>query len=118
METLILLIIALLNAYTAWATMQNKQDIRKIELATNSMKDALVAATDKSAHAAGREEGRQEGAATAAVLARGALSSHGPLQSVGGEEVPTKDRRVAEAAERTASAQERVADSTERKETK
>ena len=44
-----------------------------IEKATNSMKDALVASTGNAAHAAGKEEGRLEGEAKAAVLAQGQL---------------------------------------------
>jgi hypothetical protein len=47
--------------------------VQKTELNTNSMKDALVAATKLSAHAEGREEGRAEGAATAATLAQGVM---------------------------------------------
>ena len=38
---------------------------------TNSMKDALVLATKQAAHAAGHEEARLEGEATAATLAQG-----------------------------------------------
>jgi hypothetical protein len=36
------------------------RNIRKIEIATNSMKDALVSATRSEAHAAGVQEGRLE----------------------------------------------------------
>lgn len=38
-----------------------RDDIRTIEKATNSMKDQLVAATGKAAHAAGLAEGKKEG---------------------------------------------------------
>lgn len=34
--------------------------VEKIEIATNSMKDALVSATASSAHAQGKSEGREE----------------------------------------------------------
>ena len=44
------------------------EDVHKVELATNSMKDALVAATDKAAHAAGVNEERIKGEAKAAAL--------------------------------------------------
>lgn len=60
-QNLILLAIAALNAWSIWVQYGSKKDIRKIEVATNSMKDALVAATDKAAHAQGKEEGRIEG---------------------------------------------------------
>ena len=60
-NTVGLLAIAMLNAFTAWMAWNSRKNIEKIEIATNSMKDALVAATDKAAHAAGREEGRAEG---------------------------------------------------------
>jgi len=45
---------------TLVATLRTKKDIAKIEVATNSMKDALVASTAKASHAEGREEGRIE----------------------------------------------------------
>lgn len=35
-------------------------NVRRVEVATNSMKDALVAATEKAAGLAGEERGRQE----------------------------------------------------------
>lgn len=66
-NTLMLLGIAALNAFTAWMTwrtsediLQTKKDVRKIELATNSMHDALVATTAKASHAVGKAEGRAE----------------------------------------------------------
>ena len=37
------------------------ENVTKIEVATNSMKDALVKATGDASFAAGREEGRNEG---------------------------------------------------------
>ena len=39
---------------------ETKENVKKIEIATNSMKDALVAATDAAAHAKGKVEGRAE----------------------------------------------------------
>lgn len=53
----------------------NSRKIEQVHLATNSMKDALVSATGTAAHAAGREEGRIEGEAKAAVLAEGKLQA-------------------------------------------
>jgi len=62
---LILAVIAAFNAITAiigWMThraiTEAKIDIRKVELATNSMKDQLVAATALASEAKGRDEER------------------------------------------------------------
>lgn len=57
-ETLALLTIAALNAYTAWLAYRTKQDMHKVEIATNSMKDALVASTAKASHAEGMADQR------------------------------------------------------------
>ena len=43
---------------TAWQSWHNGRKIELIRHATNSMKDALVAATGKAAHAEGVAEGR------------------------------------------------------------
>jgi hypothetical protein len=45
-------------------------DVHKIELATNSMKDALVAATGDASFRAGKDEARIEGEQKAAALVR------------------------------------------------
>lgn len=54
------------TAYFGWRAHQTAQtnavNIQKIETATNSMKDALVAATGQAQYSAGREQGRLEGA--------------------------------------------------------
>ena len=42
------------------AVAEVKDDVRKIELATNSMKDALVQATAKASMAEGEAKGRQD----------------------------------------------------------
>ncbi len=64
-DHIIWLIVAGLNTYTAWiahrthevtTAVAEKVEIIKVE--TNSMKDALVATTDKAARAEGREAGR------------------------------------------------------------
>ncbi len=65
-NTVALIILALIT----WSTRTN---IQKIEVATNSMKDALVKATGEAEHAAGKEEGRTESARTAAALAQGVI---------------------------------------------
>ncbi len=47
------------------------ENVQKIEIATNSMKDALVKATAAASHLEGREEMRGEAAAAAAAAGRG-----------------------------------------------
>lgn len=72
-----LLVVAALNAFTAWMTYRSHNevisaknavlatqgDVRKIELATNSMKDALVLATAKASLAEGKAQGLVQGKA-------------------------------------------------------
>lgn len=60
--------LAMINLLTLYYT-------RRTEKNTNSMKDALVASSRNEAHAAGLEQGRQEGKTTAATLARGRLEA-------------------------------------------
>jgi len=43
----------------AYLILRQSRNIQKIETATNSMKDALVAATEKEALARGKKEGAQ-----------------------------------------------------------
>jgi hypothetical protein len=66
---------AVIAAVLAWkahaAVVATQANVSKVEVATNSMKDALVAATKAAAHAEGLEEGRLAGAAKAATLAEG-----------------------------------------------
>jgi len=64
-----LIVVALVQFATAWLVLQakndirdTKDDIRKVEIATNSMKDALVLATAKASKAEGKEEQRLENA--------------------------------------------------------
>ena len=57
-----LIVVAVVQFATAWLVLQAKNDIRKVEIATNSMKDALVLATARASHAEGKEEQRQENA--------------------------------------------------------
>jgi hypothetical protein len=60
----IILAVAVLNAFTAWTTMQSKKVIQELEKNTNSMKDALVAATAKSSLREGLDQGLAQAAAT------------------------------------------------------
>jgi hypothetical protein len=62
-NTIGLIIIAIINIGTAILTAIAHKDIRKIEIATNSMKDALVVSTAKASKAEGKEEQRLETAA-------------------------------------------------------
>ena len=55
-----LLVIAVLNALTAWMAYKTRADVRTLEVNTNSIKDALVASTAKASHANGLAEGRAE----------------------------------------------------------
>jgi hypothetical protein len=58
------LIIAVSVAYNIWQTWRVKKDVKTIEKATNSMKDALIESTAKASlaegTAAGLEQGRNE----------------------------------------------------------
>ena len=65
-DHIILLIIAILNAYVAWRTIRTDKNMALLEKNTNSIKDALVKSTGEAAHAAGVEQGRGEGEASAA----------------------------------------------------
>lgn len=66
-----LLIIAVLNAFTAFMTYRAHSLIKQVEIATNSMKDALVQATSDASFAAGKDEARGEAEKTAATLLKG-----------------------------------------------
>ncbi len=70
-NNIVLAIIAISNAITAYLAYRNhnaiagvKADVKTIELATNSMKDALVLASGKVGEAKGYEAGRLAGQAT------------------------------------------------------
>jgi hypothetical protein len=54
-------ITSLAVAYNIWQTWHVKENVKIIEKATNSMKDALVAATDKAARAEGTATGLEQG---------------------------------------------------------
>lgn len=68
MNTVLLLGIAAFNCVTAIvgyfshkAMKELQKDVRTVEKATNSMKDALVASTDKAARAEGHAQGLTQG---------------------------------------------------------
>lgn len=95
--------------------------------------DGMLVDRDKAKVLEGERKGEQRGADKAATLAEGQRQGveneraaaaaaanptppNGPPKLAASEdEVPTKDRRVAEASERIAVAQERVASATEKK---
>lgn len=51
---------AVIGAFNTLKLNRTAEQVEKIEVATNSMKDQLVAATASSSHALGKTEGRQE----------------------------------------------------------
>lgn len=59
-NTLILLVAAALNAFTAFWSHRANKNIALVEKATNSMKDALVTSTAKASLAEGTAIGRKE----------------------------------------------------------
>jgi hypothetical protein len=67
-NNIILAVVAISNMVTAFLAYKNhqavqdvKKDIATVEKATNSMKDALVAATDKASRAEGMAAGLAQG---------------------------------------------------------
>ena len=70
---LTLLGIAILNAFTAFMSWRTHALTKQVEIASNSMKDALVKATGEASHAAGLAEGKASGERKAATLAEGVL---------------------------------------------
>lgn len=71
---IVLLSIAALNTITAILAYRTHTLTKQVEVATNSMKDALILATAEASHAAGKDEARAEGEAKAAILAEGKLA--------------------------------------------
>jgi hypothetical protein len=62
-NALALLAVAVLNALSVALSIMNNRNIHKVEVATNSMKDALVAATAKASDAIGEARGLAKGRA-------------------------------------------------------
>lgn len=108
-NTLALLVLAVMQGFNLYYA-------HKTEKNTNSMKDALVARTAESAHAAGRDEMRAEGEAKAASVAQGVRQGEAASNNgfVGERPLPVTDNRVAVAAEKSAEASVRIADVAER----
>jgi hypothetical protein len=79
----ILLIVAIVNAFTALMAWQTKRAAEKTEINTNHMREQLVDSTKIASHAEGKEEGRAEGKADAAILAQGNLEA-----SQAGKQIP------------------------------
>ena len=61
------------------AAVRSEKLTRQVEIATNSMKDALVKSTGDAARAEGRETGRAEGEVKASLLAEGRLGAQTDL---------------------------------------
>lgn len=96
MEKGLLFAIAFLNFLTAVITSITLYYSRRTEINTNSMKDALVAATSRADRAEGKEEGRLEVIAVPAAT--------GPL--------PVSDEKATAVAEKTAAATTTMAEAT------
>ncbi len=47
------------TVFNAWLSYQNRLDIKAVHMATNSMKDALVATTEKESYARGVKAGEE-----------------------------------------------------------
>lgn len=130
MDTWIILIAAATNLVTVamvlvikYDLVQMARDILKVEVATNSMKDALVVASERAAHAEGKEEGRKEDKVEKKIERLEGLHAAQPIVEAPTPVAVADDRtamaaeQTAEAAERSATATERVAAATEKKKT-
>jgi hypothetical protein len=73
LNTIVLLVVAGMNLYTVITARQTNKNMALVEKATNSMKDALVAATARASHAEGMKDARHEDAITASNVAIGRL---------------------------------------------
>ena len=67
-ELVVLLVIAALNAYSAWSNRQTRVAVEKTEKNTNSLVTKLVATTAKASHQEGVTEERLVGEKTARDL--------------------------------------------------
>jgi len=59
-DTIALFVIAVVNALTAYASWRTHQNMKTLEVNTNSIKDALVKTTRESAQATGEAKGRAD----------------------------------------------------------
>lgn len=67
LNTALLLLIAAMNMLTPILWWLTRKDMQQLEQNTNSKMDLLLVARGRAEHAAGREQGRVEGAATEAA---------------------------------------------------
>lgn len=72
-SNIILLLIAVMQAFAALFAYLNRQTLQEVKHATDGMKDALVNAAAKENYAAGKQEGADQAASKAATLAEGVL---------------------------------------------
>lgn len=127
-NTLIWLVIALLNAWVGWMTYRVHKEVaatklavvatmvaaEKTELNTNSMREQLVVATGAAAHAAGRDEMAKEAKAIAATLAEGVKQGEDRQDAPAAPAQKGVVERSTAAAETVASETKRLADETKR----
>lgn len=116
----------LANAFAVWWAMRRVVgEVHKIEVATNSMKDALVSSTRHEADAVGYERGRTEGEDKANVLAEGQRlgreavreyqrDSAREYQRDADKPLPVADAQALEVGKRVAGATEKLADAAEK----
>ncbi len=61
LNLVVILLIAVMNAYTAWMSHRTDKNMKLLEKNTNSIKDALVASTAKASLAEGTAAGLAQG---------------------------------------------------------
>lgn len=114
LNLVLILLAALVNLITAYIVIQLRtiisetaQNVLKVELATNSMKDELVKAVARANLSEGREQGRDRAELKdQRIEPKSRLAKEVPL--------PVADDRTAKAAEKTADATKQIAVATER----
>ncbi len=85
LETLVLLVIALINLGAGYLTFRAHQAIMIVEKATNSMKDALVASTAKASYSRGHEDAMVQGTDKATDLAAAVAEAARVLAAMGAQ---------------------------------
>ncbi len=96
LNTLVLLSIAIINLGAGFLTWKAHRAIMVVERATNSMKDALVAATAKASYAEGHDAAQLVGAERATELASAVAEAARVLATLGAE----KDSELARTTDR------------------
>ncbi len=84
-ETIVLLIIAVINLAAGYLTFRAHQAIMVVEKATNSMKDALVASTAKASYSRGHEDAMVQGTDRATELASAVAEAARVLAAMGAQ---------------------------------